>query len=157
MKKEAGFECEAQRLLFLCRDIGSRSGLHLLSPDWCTLFRVSYATLPRYCRNYALWVIYARRNRRNAPSMARFSLSSHPWELISVHHVHNSTVSKQLRYSLTRESVHQPFSWDNPPYAVAKKYIDNCYTIGYNSNTWFGDVLYPLIYHAVSATNPIVY
>lgn len=40
--------------------------------------------------------------------------------------------------------------------AVAKKYIDNCYTIGYNSNTWFGDVLYPLIYHAVSATNPIV-
>lgn len=50
----------------------------------------------------------------------------------------------------------QPFSWDKPPYAVAKKYIDNCYTIGYNSNTWFGDVLYPLIYHAVSATNPIV-
>lgn len=40
--------------------------------------------------------------------------------------------------------------------AVAKKYIDNCYTIGYNSNTWFGYVLYPLIYHAVSATNPIV-
>ena len=37
-----------------------------------------------------------------------------------------------------------------------EKYIDNCYTIGYNSNTWFGDVLYPLIYHAVSATNPIV-
>ena len=37
-----------------------------------------------------------------------------------------------------------------------EKYIDNCYTIGYNSNTWFGYVLYPLIYHAVSATNPIV-
>ena len=47
-------------------------------------------------------------------------------------------------------------SCDEAPYAVAKKYIDNCYTIGYNSNTWFGDVLYPLIYHAVSATNPIV-
>lgn len=47
-------------------------------------------------------------------------------------------------------------SWDEAPYAVAKKYIDNCYTIGYNSNTWFGYVLYPLIYHAVSATNPIV-
>ena len=45
---------------------------------------------------------------------------------------------------------------DEAPYAVAKKYIDNCYTIGYNSNTWFGYVLYPLIYHAVSATNPIV-
>ena len=28
-------------------------GLHLLSPDWCTLFHVSYATQPRYCRNYA--------------------------------------------------------------------------------------------------------
>ena len=47
-------------------------------------------------------------------------------------------------------------SWDEAPYAVAKKYIDYCYTIGYNSNTWFGYVLYPLIYHAVSATNPIV-
>ena len=30
------------------------------------------------------------------------------WQLISVYRVHNSTVSKQLRYSLTRESVHQP-------------------------------------------------
>ena len=79
-------------------------GLHLLSPDWCTLFHVSYATQPRYCRNYALWVIYARRNRRNAPSMARFSLNCHPWQFISVYRVHNSTVSKQLRYSLTRES-----------------------------------------------------
>ena len=118
MKKEAGFECEAQRLLFLCRDIGSRSGLHLLSPDWCTLFRVSYATLPRYCRNYALWVIYARRNRRNAPSMARFSLPCHPWHGISVCRVHNSTVSKQLRYSLMRESVPQPVSRDEAPYAV---------------------------------------
>lgn len=50
----------------------------------------------------------------------------------------------------------QPVISDEAPYAVAKKYIDNCYTIGYNSNTWFGYVLYPLIYHAVSATNPIV-
>ena len=96
-------------------------GLHLLSPGWCTLPYVSYATQPRYCRNYALKIYDARRNRRNAPSVARFSLSSHPWELISVHHVHNSTVSKQLRYSLTRESVYQPFSWDEAPYAVAKK------------------------------------
>ena len=71
------------------------------------------------------------------------------WQFISVYRVHNSTVSKQLRYSLTRESVPQPVSRD-------EKYIDNCYTIGYNSNTWFGYVLYPLIYHAVSATNPIV-
>ena len=69
-------------------------GLHLLNPDWCTLFRVSYATQPRYCRNYALKIYDTRRNRRNAPSVARFSLSSHPWELISVYSVHNSTVSR---------------------------------------------------------------
>ena len=74
-------------------------GLHLLSPDWCTLFRVSYATQPRYCRNYALKIYDTRRNRRNAPSVARFSLPCHPWQFISAHHVHNSTVSKQLRYS----------------------------------------------------------
>ena len=95
-------------------------GLHLLSPDWCTLFRVSYATQPRYCRNYALKIYDTRRNRRNAPSVARFSLSSHPWELISVYSVHNSTVSRQLRYSLTRESVHKPGTWNEAPCAVAK-------------------------------------
>ena len=37
----------------MCRDIGSRTGLHPMSPDLCTLSRVSYAVLPRYCRNYA--------------------------------------------------------------------------------------------------------
>ena len=140
----------------MCRDIGSRTGLHPMSPDLCTLSRVSYAVLPRYCRNYALKIYDARRNRRNAPSVARFSLPCHPWQGISVYRVHNSTVSRQLRYALMRESVPPPVSCDEAPYAVAKKYIDNCYTIGYNSNTWFGDVLYPLIYHAVSATNPIV-
>ena len=31
----------------------SRTGLHPMSPGWCTFSRVSYATLPRYCRNYA--------------------------------------------------------------------------------------------------------
>ena len=98
----------------------SRSGLHHMSPGWCTLSRVSYAALPRYCRNYALKIYDARRNRRNAPSMARFSLPCHPWQGISVYRVHNSTVSRQLRYSLTQESVHQPFSWDKAPYAVAK-------------------------------------
>ena len=127
-----------------------------MSHGLCTLSHVSYATQPRYCRNYALKIYDTRRNRRNAPSMARFSLPCHPWQVISVYRVHNSTVSKQLRYSLMRESVPQLVSGDEAPYAVAKKYIDNCYTIGYNSNTWFGYVLYPLIYHAVSATNPIV-
>ena len=95
-------------------------GLHPLSPGWGTLSHVSYAALPRYCRNYALQIYYARRNRRNAPSVARFSLSSHPWQGISVYRVHNSTVSKQLRYSLTRESVPKPVSWYEAPYAVAK-------------------------------------
>ena len=83
----------------------SRAGLHPMSHGLCTLSHVSYATQPRYCRNYALKIYDARRNRRNAPSVARFSLPCHPWQSISVYRVHNSTVSRQLRYSLTRESV----------------------------------------------------
>ena len=100
--------------------IGSRTRLHPMSHGLCTFSHVSYATQPRYCRNYALKIYDARRNRRNAPSVARFSLSSHPWELISVYRLHNSTVSKQLRYSLTRESVHKPGTWNEAPYAVTK-------------------------------------
>ena len=92
-----------------------------MSHGLCTLSHVSYATQPRYCRNYALKIYDARRNRRNAPSVARFSLPCHPWQGISVYRVHNSTVSKQLRYSLTRESVHQPVSRDKAPCTVAKK------------------------------------
>ena len=105
----------------------SRSGLHHMSPGWCTPPHLSYATLPRYCRNYALKIYDARRNRRNAPSVARLSLSSHPWELISVHHVHNSTVSKPLRYSLKRGSVPQPVTCDEAPHTVPK------YSLEYNS------------------------
>ena len=86
-----------------------------MSPGWCTFSRVSYATLPRYCRNYALKIYDARRNRRNAPSVARFSLPCHPWQGISVYRVHNSTVSKQLRYSLTREYIRQPFVENEAP------------------------------------------
>ena len=106
--------------------IGSRTGLHPMSHGLCTLSHVSYATQPRYCRNYALKIYDTRRNRRNAPSVARFSLSSHPWELISVYSVHNSTVSRQLRYSLTRESVHKPVTWDEAPHTVPK------YSLKYN-------------------------
>ena len=91
-----------------------------MSHGLCTLSHVSYATQPRYCRNYALKIYDARRNRRNAPSMARFSLPCHPWQGISVYRVHNSTVSKQLRYSLMRESVPQLVSGDKAPYAVAE-------------------------------------
>ena len=106
--------------------VDSRSGLHLLSPGRCTLSRLSYATQPRYCRNYALKIYDTRRNRRNAPSVARFSLSSHPWELISVYSVHNSTVSRQFRYSLTRERVHKPGTWNEAPHTVPK------YSLKYN-------------------------
>lgn len=34
--------------------------------------------------------------------MARFSLTCHPWQVISVLHVHNPTVSKRLRNSLNQ-------------------------------------------------------
>ena len=37
-----------------------------------------------------------------------------------MYRVHNSTVSKQLRYSLKRESVPQPASGDEAPHAVAE-------------------------------------
>ena len=80
-----------------------------MSHGLCTLSHVSYATQPRYCRNYALKIYDTRRNRRNAPSVARFSLSSHPWELISVYSVHNSTVSKRLRYSLNQMHMRAPW------------------------------------------------
>ena len=86
-----------------------------MSHGLCTLSHVSYATQPRYCRNYALKIYDARRNRRNAPSVARFSLPCHPWQGISVYRVHNSTVSKQLRYSLTREYICQPFVENEAP------------------------------------------
>ena len=95
-------------------------GLHPMSHGLCTLSHVSYAMQPRYCRNYALKIYDTRRNRRNAPSVARFSLPCHPWQFISAHHVHNSTVSKQLRYSLTQESVPQPVSRGKAPCTVAE-------------------------------------
>ena len=106
----------------------SRAGLHPMSHGLCTLSHVSYATQPRYCRNYALKIYDTRRKRRNAPSVARFSLSSHPWELIFVYRVHNSTVSRQLRYALTKERLCcmavTPAAY--APYAVAEMGEDVC-------------------------------
>ena len=55
-----------------------------------------------------------------APSMAHNALPGRPWPGISVFLGHNSTVSKQLRYSLMRESVPQLVSGDKAPYAVAE-------------------------------------
>ena len=37
------------------------------------------------------------------------------------------TVSKQLRYALTRESVHKPVTWSEAPHTVPK------YSLEYNS------------------------
>ena len=73
-----------------------------------TYSRLRYAALLRCCTDYALWVFNARRNRRNAPSMARFSLTCLPWQVISVLHVHNPTVSKRLRYSLNQNICVRP-------------------------------------------------
>ena len=84
-------------------------GLHPMSHGLCTLSHVSYAMQPRYCRNYALKIYDTRRNRRNAPSVARFSLTCPPWQVISVLHVHNPTVSKWLRYSLNQ--MHMRIPW----------------------------------------------
>ena len=60
--------------------------------------------------------------------MARFSLSSHPWELIFVYRVHNSTVARQLRYALTKERLCcravTPAAY--VPYAVAEMGEDVC-------------------------------
>ena len=51
---------------------------------------------------------YSWRNRRNAPSMARFSLTCPPWQVISALHLHNPTVSMQLRYSLNQNICVRP-------------------------------------------------
>ena len=92
-----------------------------MSHGLCTLSHVSYATQPRYCRNYALKIYDARRNRRNAPSVARFSLPCHPWQGISVYRVHNSTVSRQLRYSPSRACVCLP-----PGFLTLWLYLPSC-------------------------------
>ena len=62
-------------------------------------FPACYATLLRYCTKLCLKAFYAWRNRRNAPSMARFSSPLRPCRSVSVLHGIISTLSKQLRYS----------------------------------------------------------
>ena len=61
------------------------------------------AMLSRGCTNYAYMVFYARRNRRNSPSMARFLLASASMPRHFCALQHNSTDTKQLRYSPTRQ------------------------------------------------------
>ena len=63
---------------------------------WHTL-TCANALLLRFCTNYAYSVSMLDETGFYAPSMAHNTLPSHPWLGISVFHVHNSTVSKQLR------------------------------------------------------------
>ena len=63
------------------------------------------ALLLRFCTNYAYSVSMLDETGFYAPSMAHNALPSRPWLGISVFHVHKSTVSKQLRYSLSWQHV----------------------------------------------------
>ena len=71
--------------------------------------------------------------------MARFSLSSHPWELIFVYRVHNSTVARQLRYALTKERLCcravTPAAY--VPYAVAEMGEDVCAPAVCGAGVWY--------------------
>ena len=71
--------------------------------------------------------------------MARFSLSSHPWELIFVYRVHNSTVARQLRYALTKERLCcravTPAAY--VPYAVAEMWEDVCAPAVCVAGVWY--------------------
>ena len=71
--------------------------------------------------------------------MARFSLSSHPWELIFMYRVHNSTVSRQLRYALTKERLCcmavTPATY--APYAVAEMGEDVCAPAVCGAGVWY--------------------
>ena len=61
--------------------------------------RAGYASLSSVCTKLCLQVFYARRNRRNSPSMARFLLASASMPRHFCALQHNSTDTKQLRYS----------------------------------------------------------
>ena len=65
--------------------------------------RFRYAALLRYCTDYAFGFSMLDETGFYAPSVAHNAFPSRPWLRISVLHGHNPTVSKQLRYSLTRE------------------------------------------------------
>ena len=75
----------------------------------------SYALLLSGCTNYTFYVFYARRNRRNSPSMARFLLALPSMAGHFCVSMHNSTATKQLRYALSRESVCATALWGLRP------------------------------------------
>ena len=64
-----------------------------------------YATLLRFCTDYAWWFSMLDETGFYAPSVAHNALPGRPWPGISVFLGHNSTVSKQLRYSPARKCV----------------------------------------------------
>ena len=70
--------------------------------------RFRYAALLRYCTDYAFGFSMLDETGFYAPSVAHNAFNSRPWLRISVLHGHNPTVSKQLRYALSRESVRTP-------------------------------------------------
>ena len=77
-----------------------------------------YAALLRYCTDYAFGFSMLDETGFYAPSVAHNAFHSRPWLWISVLHGHNPTVSKQLRYALSRESVCTPPGGAYGPYAV---------------------------------------
>ena len=90
--------------------------------------RFRYAALLRYCTDYAFGFSMLDETGFYAPSVAHNAFPSRPWLRISVLHGHNPTVSKQLRYALSRESVCTTPGGAYGPYAVV------VILLGVNSN-----------------------
>ena len=80
--------------------------------------RFRYAALLRCCTDYAFGFSMLDETGFYAPSVAHNAFPSRPWLRISVLHGHNPTVSKQLRYALSRESVCTPPGGAYGPYVV---------------------------------------
>ena len=82
-----------------------------------------------------LQAFYARRNRRNSPSMARFLLASASMPRHFCASQHNSTDTKQLRYSPSRQYRLPP-----PPasatYIIALRSFDNVFFSIRDMATW---------------------
>ena len=116
-------------LFFVGRDVSAGDGVHTYS---C----VRYTTLPSVCTDYARSVSQADETGFYAPSVAHNAFPSRPWLRISVLHGHNPTVSKQLRYALSRESVCTTPGGAYGPYAVVVIHLRASLVIllGVNSN-----------------------
>lgn len=85
-----------------------------------THFRSRYASRLRFCTKLCFETFYTRRNRRNAPSMARFSSLCVPAGAFLCFIGIISTVSKSLRYALLLKRVSPHPSPAYVPYVVAE-------------------------------------